>query len=175
MRNFNLRLRWLGVVLLLGGLWLPLTVGASGMLPVTSPASTLGQPAADFSLNNLNGQPLTMSQFREGKPVILFFWATWCPHCRVQLGDLNQLTATFARQGIKLLLVNVGENPAVVKAYVKQHPVNFEVLVDADATINDHYVIPGFPTFYFIDRQGVVRGVEHYLPQNYASLLNPQP
>ena len=49
----------------------------------------IGKPAPDFTLDTLSAKQVNMTSYRSGKKAIIFFWATWCPHCRVQLKELN--------------------------------------------------------------------------------------
>ena len=130
-----------------------------------------GKPAPDFTLSTLTKKAVTMSTYRNGQPAIIFFWATWCPHCREALADLNTRSAELEKQGLKIVLVDVGEVKADVESYLKDHNVTSDVFFDEDSSVSQAYSLVGIPTFYLIDKEGIVKSVEHALPEDYSSLL----
>ena len=111
--------------------------------------SLIGQQAPDFTLETLKGQKVSMVQFRGGQPAMIFFWATWCPHCRRELKDLTRQRTQIERKGIKIILVDVGESLQEVKAYFDANNISFEGLGLSKATnrllvvINLRF-LPGF-------------------------------
>ena len=58
--------------------------------------------APDFTLPSIKSGKVNFTKIREGKSVILFFWATWCPHCRRELGELSERAAQIEKKGIKI-------------------------------------------------------------------------
>jgi thiol-disulfide isomerase/thioredoxin len=80
-------------------------------VPATGVANTLGQPAVpemrpDFTLKDLDGQPVALSRWN-GKAVVVNFWATWCGPCQREIPLLNRMHAEYAPQGIQLVGVAV--------------------------------------------------------------------
>ncbi|MBU1090356.1 MAG: redoxin domain-containing protein, partial [Candidatus Omnitrophica bacterium] len=65
--------------------------------------------APDFELQDLNQKTYMLSDYRDKQAVALFFWTTWCPHCRRELAVLNQRYAEVSVAGLELLSINVGE------------------------------------------------------------------
>ena len=111
--------------------------------------------APDFTLSQLNGVPLTLSDFR-GKPVLLNFWASWCPPCR---RELPALQAAYAKYGdnIGFVAVDVKQNSDAAAAFVREMGLTFPVVVDSDGQVSDLiYEVRGIPTTIFVDAQGVV-------------------
>ena len=131
----------------------------------------IGQKAKDFTLNTLNAKNVNMTKFRNGKKMIMFFWATWCPHCREQLAQLNGQRQEIERKGIKIILVDLGEGKEQVRSYVKKNKVNLDVFLDEDESLSEEYQIEGVPTLVFIGQDGVTKAVKHYLPENYEEIL----
>ncbi len=131
----------------------------------------IGKKAAEFTLKDLDGQAWTLSQIRDGKPAILFFWATWCPHCRSQVKILNQEIDAIHKEGIEVILIDLGEDAKQVKSFMERNKFDLNVLVDPDEMTSEDYVIPGIPTLYFIGADGKVRAVEHAIPENYEEIL----
>lgn len=153
------------------------------LLTIFAPANAMGQlflfghplmgkAAPDFKLETLKGGEQTLAQLRDGKPAILFFWATWCPHCRVQLKELAARKSEIELRGIKVVLVDEGETVDTIRAYFQRNKIDFEVFLDKMGTAGEDYGIAGIPTFFLIDRSGTVRSVEHSIPQNYEEILS---
>ncbi|MFH1359524.1 MAG: TlpA disulfide reductase family protein [Candidatus Omnitrophota bacterium] len=130
-----------------------------------------GKPAPDFTLSTTSGQKLNMTAVREGKSAIIFFWATWCPHCRSALNELNQKEKDIQQQGIKLMVVDLGESSKVVSAYQKKYNITIDMFLDTDSALGETYNIIGVPTFFLVDAKGIVRSVGHALPDDYARFL----
>ena len=65
--------------------------------------------AADFTLTNMQGEQVSLSQYR-GKVVILNFWATWCPPCREEMPSMERLYRNYKDKGLVMLAINVDKN-----------------------------------------------------------------
>jgi peroxiredoxin len=137
--------------------------------PADMPISPYPQNAApDFTLPQLNGESLTLSQLR-GQPAIINFWATWCPPCRSELPALQ--AAYVAHKGqIGFVAVDVKEEANTVAGFAQELGLNFPIVVDADGAVSDgSYQIRGLPTTLFIDANGVVVA-RHVGPLNEESI-----
>ena len=132
----------------------------------------IGKPVKNFTLPVVDGTAMSFAQFRGEDKAIVFFWATWCPHCRRELGNLVLKKEEFARQGIKIALVDVGEDEAVVKQYLQKNKVDMTVFLDEDSSVAQNYNLDGVPTFHLIDKEGIVRDVQYSLPPNYDEILS---
>lgn len=131
----------------------------------------VGEQAPDFTLNTVNGKDVNLTKFRDGNAAIVFFWATWCPHCRVQLKELNGEGPEMEKRGIKIVLVDLEEGAEQVRSYLEKHEIQFNVFLDSDAAVSQKYGIVGVPTYFFIDKSGIVQAVEHEIPENYEEIL----
>ena len=132
----------------------------------------IGRPVPEFKVKTLNGPATSLSDFRGGKKTIIFFWATWCPHCRTALKELNRDREKIAQEGINLVLVDVGESARDVKSYVNKNKIGLEVFLDEEETISEQFGIIGVPTFFFVNEAGVVKDVQHQLPDDYEEILS---
>ncbi len=126
--------------------------------------------ADDIVLNDLNGQEVNISSYR-GKPVILFFWTTWCPYCREELKKLNRQYPLISEEGIIVLGINVGESDYKVQSFVKGYQLDLKILLDKGELLANKYNLMGVPTFIFLNKVGQVISRAHSLPDNYKSLL----
>ena len=118
----------------------------------------VGQPAPDFQLSDLNGNQVSLAQFR-GKVVILDFWATWCGPCRLTMPVMERIQQQYADK-LALLAINLEEPAEDVRGYVTSNGVRSTVLLDEDGTIGRIYRTDSIPMQVLIDRKGVVRNIQ---------------
>lgn len=122
------------------------------------PAPQLGAPAPDFTLMDLDGQPWTLSQFR-GKPVLLNFWATWCPPCRKEMPDLQRFAARYGDR-VQLLGVNWDyQADDEVRAFLDEYNIAYPTLMDRAGEVIVRYRLTGLPVTFWIDEAGFIRGL----------------
>jgi len=133
--------------------------------------SLIGEKAPDFTLDTLRRSNVNFSKFRKDDPTIVFFWATWCPHCRTQLKALSEKIPVLEKKGIKIVLVDLEEKARHIRRYLENNRLDIDVFLDSDADIAMKYNVIGVPTFVFIDKSGMVRAVEHFLPENFQEML----
>ena len=126
--------------------------------------------ANDIILNDLNGKAVNISNSK-GKPVILFFWTTWCPYCRKELKSLNLLSTQMKKDGITVFAVNIGESNYRVQGFLKDSGLNFNVLLDKDGSLADQYAVMGVPTYVLLNKSGEWVAHDNVLPSNYENLL----
>jgi len=122
------------------------------------PAPVVGHPAPDVALTTVAGEAFTLSALR-GKPVVLNFWATWCPPCRAELPELQAAHERYAGQVI-VAGVNQMEPPASVAAFAGQAGLSFPLPLDARGDVSRRYAVRSLPTTFFIDRGGVIRRIQ---------------
>jgi peroxiredoxin len=128
------------------------TVTALGDLAV-------GAPAPDFSLTDLEGATVSLAAMRPQKMVLIEFWATWCPPCRMVLATLQRMEQSLRDHDVEVLSINQGEAADAVRHYVEQEGTPFHVVLDADGTVAQRYRVMSLPTMLLIDRRGVVRWI----------------
>lgn len=129
---------------------------STGPTQTSQPTGIVGQPAPDISLMDMQGNQVSLSQFK-GKVVILNFWATWCPPCREEMPSMEKLHRDFGEKGLVILAVNVEENGRqAVEAFLKKTPYTFPILFDGDKTAQNTYGVFRFPESFIIDRNGNV-------------------
>jgi thiol-disulfide isomerase/thioredoxin len=148
----NRLLRW--ALLAAVGVLLSLTLAACGGQAGDS-QKTGADLAPDFSLNDLNGQRVTLSQFR-GKPVMLNFWASWCGPCRIEIPEIQALHQAHGSGDVVILGVDFGEQAATVRTFAQENKLTYRILTDENSTISRLYRVNGIPTTVFLNKQGQI-------------------
>lgn len=158
--------RWLwnmmfGALFVVGaaGIWLGRAPANGGAPAVSLPAApAVGYPAPDFTLTTVTGETFTLSALR-GKPVVLNFWATWCPPCRAELPELQAAHQRYAGE-VVIVGVNQAEPPTAVTAFAGQVGLSFPLPLDVRGDVNRKYAVRSLPTTFFVDRDGVIRRIQ---------------
>ncbi len=120
-------------------------------------APRLGYRAPDFELPDLDGQKVALSALR-GKPLLLNFWASWCPPCRKEMPNLQRFSEQYGSQ-VVVVGVNWGEDASTVKGFLERVGATYLNLLDQRGTAFVLYKLTGIPTGFFIDPEGFIRGV----------------
>jgi len=148
---------------------------AMGNMPASTDSGPLvGRQAVDFTLDMTRSSRVNFTKFRDGKKAVIFFWATWCPHCHEEIMNLNAHLDKLNEQGIKVALVDLGESLDEVKYYLDRQGSKLDSFVDMDSSLSDAYDLIGVPTLYFVDEQGIIRDMQHVFPSNYEASFKQQ-
>jgi peroxiredoxin len=127
----------------------------SGPTATPAPAPVVGAPAPDFVLSDLSGNLVKLSDLK-GKAVLINFWATWCGPCRAEMPAIEDRYKTFKGSDFVVLAVNVDEPAELVQPYVGELGLTFPILLDTGGSITNLYRVLGFPTSFFVDRDGYI-------------------
>lgn len=114
------------------------------------------KPAPALVLPTLDGGMARLEQLR-GRVVLINFWAVWCPPCRKEMPSMARLAEQLGKRPFTILGVNVGESPEEIRAFLKQVPVGFPILLDAEGENLKPWQVFAFPTSYVVDKQGRLR------------------
>ena len=158
------------IAVLIAALLLPVAVFAMGQRP-EKPGPMVGKAAPEFVLDTLYNGTKKLSDARGDKKAVLFFWATWCPHCHEQLIRLNNSIESLKRRGFVVILVDLGESPNDVKAFLKFNTIFLDSFVDPDSSLQDIYQVVGVPTIYYLDENGVIVSEQHEFEGNIDALF----
>ena len=118
-----------------------------------------GQPAPAFTLHDLDGQPVSLSQFK-GQVILLDFWASWCGPCIIDLPDLRKIKGKTAALPVVFLNLSLDEDEAAWRGAITEHGIE-GVHVRADGFGSDvakSYQVNALPSYYLVDSQGLIVG-----------------
>ncbi len=138
-------------------------------------AQGVGSQAPDFLLVDQGGEPVRLSDFA-GTPVLLNFWATWCPPCREELPLFQRVAEEVGEKELQVLLVNNDEGRDRAIQFLEANDIGLETALDATSEQREHltnegltpdstlevmrrYRARGMPTTIFIDADGIIQGV----------------
>jgi len=119
-----------------------------------------GKPAPDFHLTTLDGEEVSLSDFK-GQKVVLNFWATWCPPCKVEMPHFQEYEKKYTKKdNVVILALNMTYNdqgPDNVQKFVDSYDLTFRVPLMEDDSIMKQYKILSIPTTAFIDEDGNIQ------------------
>lgn len=137
----------------------PITAGESAMEDDSVPIGLkVGNRAPDFTLYNLDGNEVKLSDYR-GKTVLLNFWASWCPPCRLEMPHMEKFYAKYADKDAVVLAVNMThleEGKEHVKSFLEDFGLTFPHALDETGRITDQYQVIAYPTTYVLNAKGVI-------------------
>jgi peroxiredoxin len=130
-------------------------------------------PAPDFELKDLKGSPFRLSKFKGEKPVLLYFWATWCPYCIQAKPKIALLQQKMGEKEMQVFGINVGEGDTVekLKRYQEGHPVAWPILYDDGGKVSRTYRVQGIPLFVLVDKDGSIVYRGNDVPENPSKYL----
>ena len=129
----------------------------------------VGDKALNFTLNDLDGSPVSLADFR-GQPVIVNFWATWCAPCRIEMPELQAAYEAYQDEGLVILAVNEAESAEIARAYFEEEMgLTFTAVLDEDGAIATAFGNFALPSTFFVDAEGTIT-VIHRGPMTFEQI-----
>ena len=129
-------------------------------LAPSDPSALVGKPAPDFSLKIFDDQLAKLSELK-GNVVVLDFWATWCPSCRVSLPHLDKMSRDqeLAARGLRVVAIDCGEAKETVTGYLEKNKLSLWIVWDEDGSLQNSYRIHSLPVTIIVGRDGSIRNI----------------
>lgn len=131
------------------------------VLALATPAHAayqLGDTIDDFTLNDLNGNPVSLSDFA-GDIIVINFFATWCPGCNVEAAILeNNIHQVYREHDVTVIAIDIQEQVAIVQNWVDSQGVTYQILLTPDWDLFSQFPMAGgLPYNAVIGRDRVLR------------------
>lgn len=146
-------------------------------LPGTVSAVQLGEKLATFKQKDMNGNTINMNAIIGKKPVLLVFWASWCPNCKSETPKVNKLFAQYKDRGMEFIGINIGHNDSLARArsFIEKTKMVYPTVFDKSSTITQKYRVIGVPTIIVADANGTIQfrnyGVPEITEANFKQLM----
>lgn len=152
---------WMTWALVLGMFWTLISrVSASQSQAQLSAVAKEGFAAPDFTLDLLGGGKVTLADLR-GKVVLVNFWTSWCPPCRLEMPAIEKTYRSYKDLGFVVIGLNLTAQDSEKDAanFIKEFGLTFPIALDRNNAVGNLYRVAALPTSYFIDRNGMIRSV----------------
>lgn len=119
------------------------------------------QLAPDFTLRDLQGNVVSLSEYR-GRKVIVNFWASWCPPCKAEMPHMQRFYDKYGSDDVVLLSVNLTsleKSNAAAKKFADKNGISFPIALDEEGAVLDLYNVRAYPTTYVLDERGVTQDI----------------
>ena len=114
--------------------------------------------APDFNLKDQYGVTHSLENYK-GKVIFLNFWATWCPPCKKEMPDIENIYKEYGENKKDVVILGVNsEKENEVKKFLKDKGYTFPTVIDENSEVMRKYFIQAFPTSFVIDKEGNVYG-----------------
>ena len=110
----------------------------------------------DFVLSDLKGQQFRLSDHKGKRPVLIIFSTTWCTFCVQEIPNFKSLHATYAKQGLEIVNIDIQESKEKVVKFAAKHELPYRTLLDLDGTVSGVYEVRGVPTLIVVDKNGLI-------------------
>ena len=147
------------LAMLIAGFTIFLAIGVMGTTTATSRSGKelVGKKAPSFVAPKVGGQLVSLENYKN-KPLVLNFWASWCPPCRDETPGMERIWRKYEDQGVVILGINVQDGEKEAERYISEFGVTFSNALDLDGSITVDYGVTGLPVTFFIDNDSVVKG-----------------
>ena len=131
-----------------------------------------GDQHKNFTLLDMNGNKVRLFDLAMEKPLLLYFWASWCKPCRQVTPQVSSLAEKY-KDRLTVIGINVGgiDSPKGVKKYGNRHGITYPLLIDSDNEMVEAYSVHAIPTIILMDTKGKILFRDNELPAKLDEFL----
>lgn len=137
-------------------------------------AVNIGETLPSFAAQDMDGKAVDLKDSIGKKPIMLIFWASWCPYCKTEVPKVNEQVGKYAAKGMEFIGINDSETRA--RSFMDKTGMNYPVVFDKTGTLSQQYRVQGVPTIIIADKKGPVVfkyfGVPEVTDENFKQLNN---
>jgi peroxiredoxin len=118
----------------------------------------IGQPVPDFTATDLDGNPISLEQYR-GKVVLLDFWAVWCGPCIAEMPNVKRVYNNYKDEGFDIIGISLDIDEARLRNYLKENDISWQQVFSGEgwqSPVSQQYDIRAIPAQWLIDRDGTL-------------------
>ena len=124
---------------------------ASNLLSYIKQPHLDSQSLPEFSAKTIDGTTFESLHVKD-KPLLIHFFATWCPTCKMENSTIDTLSKKFD----VIAIVEKSGDDAKIKAFMQEHDLHFQVINDQDGTLASDFKVSGFPTSFIYSKNGTL-------------------
>ena len=145
------------IAVIIAGFLALLALGLVNREPATgrSGITRVEKPAMDFTLPLFGGGEFALREHR-GQPVVINFWASWCPPCRQEAHGLERAWRSHASEGVVFVGVDIQDSEGDARAYIQEFGITYPNGPDTDGQIAVDYGVIGIPVTFLVNKEGTV-------------------
>ena len=127
----------------------------------------------DFTLKTIDGKEVSLKDYRGEKIVHLVFWATWCPHCLMEMPKVGKLYQALQNKPYEVLAVDVGINESIkrIRKIQKQYEIPSKILLDEKGDVTKLFKIIGVPCHIILGKDGTILDRVNELPKDPVAYM----
>jgi thiol-disulfide isomerase/thioredoxin len=129
------------------------SAGTASVSDAVSVNSAKANPAPDFTLQKLGGGTITLAEFKGKKPVVVDFWASWCPNCRRDMPKLNGFYEKY-KDKVEVIGINLQEKESTVQSFISSRGISFPIALDPSGHASNAFGIQYTNTHFLVDING---------------------
>ncbi len=137
----------------------------------SKPKIEIGQPAPDFSLEQLGGGTVHLKDYLGKNVILLEFWSTHCTVCQKATPLIEELAKSFTGREVSIFPINLRETPETIQGFLKEEHPAATVLLDKNAQVGGLYEVTGIPKMVLIGKDGLIKSIFKGMPSGLIETL----
>ena len=133
----------------------------------------VGDKILDFTLNDLHGKPVKLSNLRKGKTALIFFWASWCKDSKAAMPQIQDAYQKYDTNKLLVIGVNTGvrDSISLAKNFKEENKISLPLVFDKDSLVSNKLMVMGTPRFFLVNKDGMIIYSSGKFPEHLSSVI----